>query len=519
METEIWEAIGNAIGKRNTQLKEIISFCNPGNHLLMSRFLPGFVLNRSIQKVSIFTKIYDHKLLNQLAAEFFSHNTVKCLELEEDSVTTAGTIIQSFDSLEEFSFVGKQGTRVDDVLDALTRHTGLTKITLSHVEIGHAGCNTLNTLLLNAGSNLSVLHLRQQVKIDNEGMHILSRGLSDSSALKELDMSWTKQTLESLTTSYIGFQAVFGALQRSRSSLVLLNLGMNYVGGNDMDTAAASTLSLSRALLHHSATLKTLNLSCVEGLTSAGWNSIMQRIGDCALLENLDLTMSGITGDGLAALTNALVNNRSLNAINLSLIGGVSEAGWTAFSVVLRNPESVLEVIDLSCNSVNDEVMQSFSDALVNNTKLKEFNVRMTSISSNGFAAFTHLLCNSTSILTTYQSNHTIEELWKKDDDDYDDDDEDDESNTLPEDLMNLLRLNKENSPNEAARIKIINTHFSGPEINMQPFMDMALGVRPYAIAWMGRDNNLYRFLRAMPSLLEAVGGKVSSKKRARTEE
>jgi hypothetical protein len=229
--------------------------------------------------------------------------------------------------------------------------------------------------------------------------------------------------------------------------------------------------------------------------------------------------MSGITGDGLAALTNALVNNRSLNAINLSLIGGVSEAGWTAFSVVLRNPESVLEVIDLSCNSVNDEVMQSFSDALVNNTKLKEFNVRMTSISSNGFAAFTHLLCNSTSILTTYQSNHTIEELWKKDDDDYDDDDEDDESNTLPEDLMNLLRLNKENSPNEAARIKIINTHFSGPEINMQPFMDMALGVRPYAIAWMGRDNNLYRFLRAMPSLLEAVGGKVSSKKRARTEE
>jgi hypothetical protein len=201
------------------------------------------------------------------------------------------------------------------------------------------------------------------------------------------------------------------------------------------------------------------------------------------------------------------------------LIDGVSEAGWTAFSVVLRNPESVLEVIDLSCNSVNDEVIQSFSDALVNNTKLKEFNVRLTSISSNGFSAFIHLLCNSTSIVTTYQSNHTVEELWKKDDDDYDDDDEDDESNTLPEDLINLLRLNKENSPNEAARLKIINTHFSGSEINMQPFMDMALGVRPYAIAWMGRDNNLYRFLRAMPSLLEAIGGKVSSKKRVRTEE
>lgn len=47
----------------------------------------------------------------------------------------------------------------------------------------------------------------------------------------------------------------------------------------------------------------------------------------------------------------------------------------------------------------------------------------------------------------------------------------------------------------------------------MQPIMDMTLSVRPYAIAWMGRDDNLYRFLRAMP-LLEAVGGKISSKKR-----
>jgi Ran GTPase-activating protein (RanGAP) involved in mRNA processing and transport len=243
----------------------------------------------------------------------------------------------------------------------------------------------------------------------------------------------------------------------------------NFVGVNDMDVAASSiSLSLSSALLHHSTTLKTLNLSCVEGLTIAGWNSIMQCVGGCALLENLDLSTNYFTNENIAAIANALVNNRSLREINLSLISGVSEAGWTAFSAVLRNPESVLEVIDLSCNSVNDEVVQSFSDALVNNTKLKEFNVRMTSITSNGFAAFTHLLCNSTSIVTTYQSNHTIEELWKKDDDEYDDDDEDDESNTLPEDLINLLRLNKENSPNEAARLKIINTHFSGHEINMQ---------------------------------------------------
>jgi len=251
----------------------------------------------------------------------------------------------------------------------------------------------------------------------------------------------------------------------------------------------------------------------------------MQRIENCATLENLDLSTNYFTDENIAALANALVNNRSLREINLSLINGESEAGWSAFSPVLRNPESALEIIDLSKNSINDELVYSFSNALASNTKLKEFNVRGTfSITSNGFAAFTHLLCNNTSILTTYQSNHILEEVWKKSADDDDDDDdvngEDDQLKiTLPEDLMNLLQLNKENSVNEAARLKIINTHFSGSEINMQPFMDMTLSVRPYAIAWMGRDDNLYRFLRAMPSLLEAVGGKISSKKRARTEE
>jgi hypothetical protein len=86
---------------------------------------------------------------------------------------------------------------------------------------------------------------------------------------------------------------------------------------------------------------------------------------------------------------------------------------------------------------------------------------------------------------------------------------------------MNLLRLNKENSPNEAARLKIINTHFSGSEINMQPFMEINFSVRSHAIAWMAKDMHLYRFLRTMPSLLEAIEieEKVSSKKRARTEE
>ena len=85
----------------------------------------------------------------------------------------------------------------------------------------------------------------------------------------------------------------------------------------------------------------------------------------------------------------------------------------------------------------------------------------------------------------------------------------------MPEDLKYLLQLNRDNSKSQAARLKIIKTHFSGREINMQPFTKMGLSVRPHAIAWMARDNNLFHFVRAMPSLLfEKVEETARTKKR-----
>jgi hypothetical protein len=82
----------------------------------------------------------------------------------------------------------------------------------------------------------------------------------------------------------------------------------------------------------------------------------------------------------------------------------------------------------------------------------------------------------------------------------------------LPVDVLSLLRINRENSVSQAARIKIINTHFRGSEINMLPFMEMNLNVRPLAIAWMAKDMHVYELLRAMPSLLERTDKNVRSK-------
>jgi len=151
--------------------------------------------------------------------------------------------------------------------------------------------------------------------------------------------------------------------------------------------------------------------------------------------------------------------------------------------------------------------MTSFADALANNNLLRELNLEFENVSYDGYAAFNNILCNETSILSTYHSNHSLKELCRTSN-----------ASSLPENLRSLLRFNKENSYSQAARIKIIRTHFSGSNINTQIFARMEVHVLPTVIAWMGRDGGcdgngdlLFAFLRSMPLLCDT---KSVSKKR-----
>jgi hypothetical protein len=107
------------------------------------------------------------------------------------------------------------------------------------------------------------------------------------------------------------------------------------------------------------------------------------------------------------------------------------------------------------------------------------------------------MLRGDSSILSTYQSNHTLERLccaYK----DY----------SLPEDL-----LNRENNLSQAARIKIL---MLSDEDLVPFFLCMKINALPYAIAWMARDDNseiydrslngmslMFLLFHTMPTLLK----------------
>jgi hypothetical protein len=95
-------------------------------------------------------------------------------------------------------------------------------------------------------------------------------------------------------------------------------------------------------------------------------------------------------------------------------------------------------------------------------------------VTATGWDAFDNLLCNTSSIMSTYHSNHTLEVLdyWET-------------FEQLGDIVLHteyLLRINHNSSSiSQAARLKIIMRHFSG-SVNLQPFTAMHPSILPFAL-------------------------------------
>ena len=113
-------------------------------------------------------------------------------------------------------------------------------------------------------------------------------------------------------------------------------------------------------------------------------------------------------------------------------------------------------------------------------------------------AFFSHILCNTSGIMNTYNSNHALTKLCCRE-----------FPREVLRDLTFLLKINRENSIHQAACIKIIRTHFSGNNINTQIFVNLGFTVLLTAIALIGQDvgSNEIDYLlfsfRSRPSVCE----------------
>ena len=458
-----WLALGKAVGNNRHLLEISVDKISATTKRLME-FLPGLSLNRSIKKMTITDWDLSVIEVQSNLIRFLNDNqALESLNVwtrrgEVGDVSDMVSTLRSFKSLKEI----KTAYCVDNAIEALIGHAGLSKISLCNVRIEARGCALLASLL----ENLTSLTLSHITKIDDPGASTLASGIASNTTLTELILGH----LGTITT--VGFEAIFDALQRSRCRLELLTVRVDWTL---MSNRIA--LFLSRVLLQHKSTLKSLELNNLIGL-----EFLFQLLrGTDSVLESLSL--SHIDDDEMIALSEALINNNNTKLKELDMRGNgmnmLTFEGWIAFATVLSFRNSMLEKMYFSFSThdtINDNVLISFAEALVNNKMLRELELPVydfsditSVITSVGYAAFTCLLCDSSSIMSTYQSNHTLTRLCDR----YC-------LRNLPEDLRFLLQLNEKNTVSQAARLKIIKTHFSGSEINMQPLHGHGL-VRPAA--------------------------------------
>ena len=231
-------------------------------------------------------------------------------------------------------------------------------------------------------------------------------------------------------------------------------------------------------------------------------------------LKTLVLGWNRIGDEGLGAIREIC---NTLHTLDLENNESISTEAWVEFSNVLRDHRCSLKELIVPATDGDKEIFYAFTNNLALNSSLETLrfnNTRWDSFPLRDWALFANTICNSSSIKDTYESNHTLSQVF----DNY-------EMERLREaggparKVWRCLEWNKNSNKFQVVRKKIIHSHLMLShkcEGSAKEFVDMDLEVLPHVLAWAGRDSfghsALYQILRIFPSLTSFVGGSSGGK-------
>ena len=194
-------------------------------------------------------------------------------------------------------------------------------------------------------------------------------------------------------------------------------------------------------------------------------------------LQKLDLRDCNIDDEGLEHLVNALTNINTLQELYMPYNSLITIRGWKTLATLLEIPASSLDGLTIfGNNNIGNERAFLFANALANNTTLTALDLFYGSgITNEGWAYFSKLLCDTSSVNNTYLSNHT---LYFVGNDVYEDDFDD------VADIEHLLVLNEDGRNQDKGKIamkKIVHAH---SHFDMQPFFEWEFKVLPILVEW-----------------------------------
>jgi Leucine-rich repeat (LRR) protein len=309
----------------------------------------------------------------------------------------------------------------------------------------------------------------------------LGDSLATSRKMKRIDLCWSR----SITP--VGWRGFSEGLTSPLCPLLELDISeceINDEGALAIASALTENTSLEKLVMAHN-----------RNISSLGWIECFLIMWKNEIrLKQLDLSDNNINDYGATMLATTLVKMSSLESFSLTGMTSVSSFGWQEFA----DPRSLskLRVLRLgkSHNTppIDDSVIICFVDALIGNTSLIDFQFYGYELSEVGRRALANALCDKSSLVNTFLSNHTLQSI------DY------------HRDLRPLLDMNECENKFEVARKKILATHFGDIDACVRTiFAPMPTPTLPTALSWIGRDRReysmMYHVLHSMPWPLDST--------------
>ena len=257
---------------------------------------------------------------------------------------------------------------------------------------------------------------------------------------------------------------------------------------------------LSEALVFNNTLDVVSLLGGGSDVTKAGWANFcaVLSLPTCSL-KQLILSRTDIGDEEVICLGDALASNDTVKSLDLSGSQLITAGGWNGFSKCLRNPGSVLHELNLCECNIDEAGMLAIVSTLTDNSSLEALvMVDASKFTDRVWKALECALCDTSSIERTFSSNHTFHMLSLKDFASYDD---------IAPEIILFLEMNEFEDKAEVARQKILANHFIGEDIDIHAFQQMPESILPFAIEWIGSDEDGFALLntivRGFPSLLD----------------